>query len=366
MRSIVTDNTLVTTEETKATALAVSLRYDYSQIDEGEREATIRAAIEIKGHTRNTTERILKMGKLLLERKAALPSGTFQKWIEAEGDVSYRNAAHFMNVYTRFGDKSETVSLFGPSSLFLLSGPSVSDEVVEGIVEEAKKTGEKPTKAKVKATLAEHRPGPRTLTVVECEAVITRALEKAASDPVGQHQALLRHIDPDDYVQAINGDNVTMRRKEFNLAHENVRRKLEARTILPTSTSKPSTTEAVQASNAKAVYDAPAKKEPEQQTRFVSPEPEDVLRAGVEIAQRIQADIDATLKPGHEKNALTATEQLMLDLVRASGHRRLAMTVDVFKGEIRWHVHAWDSKFALDDAGRTLTEAIDGMKRRKK
>lgn len=287
-----------------------ALLFDYSEItDEREREATIQAAIEIKGHTRNTTERILQMGKLLLERKEALPHGTFQKWIEVEGDVSYRNAVHFMNVYTRFGGKSEIISLFSPSSLFLISGPGVSDEVIEGIVEEAKETGEKPTQAKVKATVAKHRPGPRALTVAECEAVIRRALGKVASDTTSQHQTLLDHADPEDYAQVLNGENVTMRRKEFSVAYENVKRRLGERMAPPAPVSKPSKAEGVQASNAREVYESPAKVEPEQPVRFIPSQSESDLLPDQKrnlVIHELLADIDGfqrRMKERYEENA---------------------------------------------------------------
>jgi chromosome segregation ATPase len=70
-------------------------------------------------------------------------------WVATEFEMSESAVNRFMRVYEKFGDKSVIMTDFNPTVIYELAAPSTDDEVIEGVVEKAKK-GEKVTVAEVK------------------------------------------------------------------------------------------------------------------------------------------------------------------------------------------------------------------------
>jgi Protein of unknown function (DUF3102) len=127
-------------------AQPVELRYDYETIDVAHR-ATVRiAAVEIKSALRRTQEDLIRIGQRLLEVKEVLPHGQFQDWLKAEFALSDRMARRFMNVAEVYGGKTDTVSVLSGSALMLLAAPSTPRAAREAVEQEAKATGNSPTK----------------------------------------------------------------------------------------------------------------------------------------------------------------------------------------------------------------------------
>lgn len=141
----------------ESTALS-GLRFDYSGIDADYREEVQEAAIDIQASTRKAQENILTVGERLAEVKALLPHGQFTEWCRVEFGMEPRTAQRMMSVAERFGGKSDTVTLFSDSALYLLSAPSTPDIAVEVATREARSTGASPTKTRVQAIIREYSP----------------------------------------------------------------------------------------------------------------------------------------------------------------------------------------------------------------
>lgn len=139
-------------------AALAALRFDYSAIDIDCREDVQEAALDIQASTRKAQENILTVGKRLTEVKELLPHGQFKEWCQVEFGMEPRTAQRMMSVYERFGGKSDTVTLFTDSALYLLSAPSTPDAAVEVAAREARSTGTSPTKARVQAIIREWSP----------------------------------------------------------------------------------------------------------------------------------------------------------------------------------------------------------------
>ncbi len=138
-------------------SLKNSLRFDYGQIAADVRDEVIGAALDIRQRIGRAQGDLIATGQRLTETKALLPHGQFQDWVEIEFGFSQRTAQNLMNVAERFAGKSETVSLFSDSTLYLLAAPSTPEPAVEAAAQEARATG-KLTKERTKAIIAEHRP----------------------------------------------------------------------------------------------------------------------------------------------------------------------------------------------------------------
>jgi hypothetical protein len=160
-----------------ANALQGSLKYNYDAVDVAIREQVIEAALDIRQRINRAQGDLIATGQKLSETKAVLPHGQFQDWVETEFGFSQRTAQNLMNVAERFAGKSETVSLFSDSALYLLAAPSTPAAAIDAAAEEAAATGASPTKERVKEIIAEHKPV-RTLNAVETEAVVWRAVQR--------------------------------------------------------------------------------------------------------------------------------------------------------------------------------------------
>ncbi len=140
--------------------IRAALRYDYGLIPAGQRDQVQAAAVEIVRHGRQAQENLIEVGKRLIEVKALLEHGQFADWCETEFQMSARTVQNMMNVARAFDGKSETVSLLTDSTLYLLAAPSTPAAAREKVIGQAQATGQSPTKAQVKAVIAEHKPAP--------------------------------------------------------------------------------------------------------------------------------------------------------------------------------------------------------------
>jgi hypothetical protein len=150
---------------TPAPPTEAQLKFDYEQLDEAERKPTINAAMLIKAHTQRTTESILIIGRLLTERKAALPHGQFQDWLETEfeDDLSPRNAQYFMRVHETFAGIPNVTTIFNLAALKLLSAPSTLPETRQRILDAAAETGEAPPVREIRRQIQADQPPARPL-----------------------------------------------------------------------------------------------------------------------------------------------------------------------------------------------------------
>lgn len=137
-------------------ALDLPLRYDYSQIAEEHREKVRSAARDIKSRERRAAMDIVEIGRALKDVQERLPHGQFLPWIETEFGWQRSMAYNFMAVADKL-PKFGNLDGFGLSALYVLSAPSVPDEVIE----EAKHiaaNGQKVTHGVAKALVDKSKP----------------------------------------------------------------------------------------------------------------------------------------------------------------------------------------------------------------
>jgi hypothetical protein len=129
--------------------------YDYTAIEDyaiSERVASAAATIHV--FMRDIGQSIITIGNELRVVKAQIPHGEWGKWLEAEFGWSDRQAQRFMKVSLRFEGKTDNLSDFGTSALYLLA--SSDDEVIDEAIERAE-NGEYISHAVAKKMVAERK-----------------------------------------------------------------------------------------------------------------------------------------------------------------------------------------------------------------
>ena len=77
---------------------------------------------------------VIEIGDLLLQAKAQLEHGEFQNWAKRELGIKPRSAQNYMNAAAFVKDKSETVALLPPATLYKIAAPSAPPEIVEKVL----------------------------------------------------------------------------------------------------------------------------------------------------------------------------------------------------------------------------------------
>lgn len=137
---------------------AMQLKYNYDQLDSDTAITTRSAAIEIKTNAERAKASMIAIGQKLTAVKGLLQHGQFEDWCSVEFDMSQRTAQRMMAAAEVFGGRNDTVSLLSDSVMYMLSGPSVPEAARVEVIEQAKATGESPTKAEVQAVIDKHKP----------------------------------------------------------------------------------------------------------------------------------------------------------------------------------------------------------------
>ncbi len=158
------------------------LTYDYNQIaDPTLRTLAQRAADDIKPRLRRATEDILIIGARLATVRQYLPHGQWMDWLDAEFEMGDDTARHFINVASRFDDKSRIIRNLKPTALYALAAPSTPDDAITQ-VEALITNGHTPTVAETKQIIAEHKPGKPLMQVMSTQAEQEITSRIAAAD----------------------------------------------------------------------------------------------------------------------------------------------------------------------------------------
>ena len=114
--------------------------FDYASLDQTTAEFLLQETKEIKSLMKRTVEGIIETGERLHRVKQRLQHGEFMTWVENEIKCHYSTALHFMRVWETFGEQKEQIVDVGinVSVLYLLSAPSMPEELRTEIVEMAK------------------------------------------------------------------------------------------------------------------------------------------------------------------------------------------------------------------------------------
>ena len=124
--------------------------FNYEMLSVEDRLMVEEKTYTIKNLAKKTVQSILQIGQNLIEVKAALPSGTFYSWVNAEFPWSIAMVNRFMRAYNKFSDMPvEELELLPITVLYELSLKSVDDEAIKETINIAK-AGEDITIAKVK------------------------------------------------------------------------------------------------------------------------------------------------------------------------------------------------------------------------
>lgn len=112
----------------------IQITFDYAGLDI-ETQAFIKVkAKDIHIRLKRAAADIVAVGQALIEVKARLDHGQFGDWLQSEFGMTDRHARNFMNVASRFGDKTETISDLPATVLYLLAAPSTPEEIVEQVI----------------------------------------------------------------------------------------------------------------------------------------------------------------------------------------------------------------------------------------
>ncbi len=110
------------------------LSFDYGILDAGSCNVVKQRTDEIKVLVHRTAQGVVDIGLKLIEVKDILGHNHFGPWLDSEFGWGKRQAQRFMNVADQFAGKSDKLSLFAPSALYLLAAPSTPTEAREEAV----------------------------------------------------------------------------------------------------------------------------------------------------------------------------------------------------------------------------------------
>ncbi|AWN39845.1 DUF3102 domain-containing protein [Methylobacterium durans] len=119
---------------------------------------------DIRKLTRTTSEIIFEIGERLGTAKGIVRHGEWGSYLEREFGWTERTAQRFMNVHETFRDKSDIVSVLGPTALYLLAAPSVPQTVrdsVEVRLQQGERLSIREVKQLIDAEGRTHQPGTR-------------------------------------------------------------------------------------------------------------------------------------------------------------------------------------------------------------
>lgn len=109
----------------------------YSGLADADADWLRRRTDELNDVYRRSAADILRIGLLIAEVKRRLDHGRFLKWAAAALPFTPRAAQLMMAAADAFAGKSETVSYFEPSALYVLAQPSTPPEARQEAIERA-------------------------------------------------------------------------------------------------------------------------------------------------------------------------------------------------------------------------------------
>lgn len=109
--------------------------FSYASLSPDDAAKLRRTAEAIRSHGKRIGHSIIAVGELLLAVKAGLAHGDFGRWLETEFGWSERTAQRYMQVAEAFAEKTDTVSLLPPTTLYQLAAPSTPAPVRLAVVE---------------------------------------------------------------------------------------------------------------------------------------------------------------------------------------------------------------------------------------
>jgi DNA N-6-adenine-methyltransferase (Dam)/Protein of unknown function (DUF3102) len=110
-----------------------SALFDYGSLDSDTRAFVQKKAQSIHARLKRTAEDVIAIGQDLIEVKARLQHGQFEKWLDCEFGMSLQAARNFIHVARRFGNKSTNFVDFPVSVLYELAAPSTPDTIIKQV-----------------------------------------------------------------------------------------------------------------------------------------------------------------------------------------------------------------------------------------
>lgn len=134
--------------------LLVHNNFDYNILAPDIASMAAAAAVEIRTSTSRQITEVVASSKLLLTVKAALPHGTFGKWLVAEFGWTERTAQNYMRAAETYGSNTKCVSDLPLKTIYQLQAPTVPESVKADVFSMAER-GERPPEVAVKTMIAE-------------------------------------------------------------------------------------------------------------------------------------------------------------------------------------------------------------------
>jgi len=108
---------------------------EYKKLDP-EVESRVKAiVVDIRVRQRNALSDMIATGHQLMEAKLHLGHGNFEEWAQDEFGLSRGSLVELRQVAERFGDKSSIIEHLNPTTARLLAPRTVSDDVVQAVVD---------------------------------------------------------------------------------------------------------------------------------------------------------------------------------------------------------------------------------------
>jgi Protein of unknown function (DUF3102) len=113
---------------------APACAFAYDELDATVAAALKQQAMKIRDQIKVTCSAIIETGRDLIAVKQQLGHGRFAAWVEAECGFSDRTARRYMRAAEFAADKSDTVSVLNPTTLYMLAANSTPTAVVADVI----------------------------------------------------------------------------------------------------------------------------------------------------------------------------------------------------------------------------------------
>lgn len=115
----------------------VEAEFDYGDLSKADAADLRKSAARIRNRAKSFVQSIIETGRDLIAAKEKLEHKLFTPWVEKELGLHIRSAQRFMAAAQWAEDKSDTVSLLSPSTIYLLAAKSAPQDAVNAIVAKA-------------------------------------------------------------------------------------------------------------------------------------------------------------------------------------------------------------------------------------
>ena len=174
--------------------------FNYEALEGKARQATAKQAKAIHILLKESGQRIVEIGRRLMQVRDAIGGTNFREWIKAEFEWSQATAYNYMSAAKSFGDL-DCIEHFQPTALIALSRNAVPEAAVNEAIDLAR-AGKEVSSSRAAEILRKHSPRPGTPAKPQ-ELSRLRGALRALSENVGQLITALQRTEIDSLVDEL-------------------------------------------------------------------------------------------------------------------------------------------------------------------